>query len=82
MDYIAEKLGELGTQCTGILHVYAAGFPQHLWHLPHACAFAPTAGNPSAEVRGRALESLEFKWKYGLVRSEDLIQVRWQHQIY
>ncbi len=29
----------------------------------------------SAEVRGRALESLEFKWKYGLIRSEDLLQV-------
>lgn len=35
------------------------------------------AGHPSAEVRGRALESLEFKWKYGLIRAEDLLQVGW-----
>lgn len=34
-------------------------------------------GHPSAEVRGRALESLEFKWKYGLIRAEDLLQVGW-----
>uniref|UniRef100_A0A383WNT2 Rotatin N-terminal domain-containing protein n=1 Tax=Tetradesmus obliquus TaxID=3088 RepID=A0A383WNT2_TETOB len=34
------------------------------------------AGHHSADVRGRALESLEFKWKYGLVSAADLLQER------
>ncbi|WIA33762.1 hypothetical protein OEZ86_006876 [Tetradesmus obliquus] len=33
-------------------------------------------GHHSADVRGRALESLEFKWKYGLVSAADLLQER------
>jgi hypothetical protein len=72
MDYIGEKLGK--TSC------------QHCWEKWQGPAVTlslvdpntgsiQTAGHPSAEVRGRALESLEFKWKYGLISVEDLLQV-------
>lgn len=30
------------------------------------------AAHPVAEVRGRALQSLDFKWKFGLVAPEEL----------
>jgi hypothetical protein len=32
--------------------------------------------HPVAEVRGRTLQSLEFKWKYGLLGADDLLADR------
>lgn len=44
-------------------------------HAPHAPDWN-LAVHPVAEVRGRTLQSLEFKWKYGLIGPEDLLADR------
>jgi len=36
----------------------------------------PRTVHPNAEVRGRTLQSLDFKWKYGLIGPDELVVER------
>jgi hypothetical protein len=43
-----------------------------LQNAPSPTPHLPNAVHPVAEVRGRTLQSLDFKWKYGLVGADEL----------